>query len=327
MNMTEYEHILSQRLRAMHARLAHLCLDKQQGVDTMRMIQIYAGMACELLLEYDMPGEMMAEFVGDVADALRLPFDPCEIEHKSLPPVYVLDREIEFGRSFSREITLEEWDDVHAILKILGSLIAHDFTIWEEQGFERDESLSLLHECLRLALAFEFAAQDMCDIMIEEKIAKEQWSLGDCIVAMSGIAGWKIGGIIQDTSGETKKTSNHLPHFEQMLFVMTQEAIRLGVEAGTDWRAGMPANDYPVQPPVELIESAMPLLEDYAQFLAVTEDLHVAGIIAKACGRMLAVASGGDFPEIEPSIAKTLSMMALSESYRYQDQQKALSKI
>ncbi|MCM2344883.1 MAG: hypothetical protein NDJ24_10025, partial [Alphaproteobacteria bacterium] len=43
---------------------------------------------------------------------------------------------------------------------------------------------------------------------------------------------------------------------------------------------------------------------------------------AKAAGRMLAVAAGGDAPELEPVIAKPLAMAAMTETFRstgYQD--------
>ena len=58
----------------------------------------------------------------------------------------------------------------------------------------------------------------------------------------------------------------------------------------------------------------------YTKFLEIDNNQHVSAMVAKACGRMLAVAAGGDFPEVEPAIAKPLAMMALMESYRHQEQ-------
>ena len=44
------------------------------------------------------------------------------------------------------------------------------------------------------------------------------------------------------------------------------------------------------------------------------EDQAVA--CAKAAGRMLAVTSGGEMPEIEPAIAKPLAMAAITDTYK-----------
>ncbi|MAS86374.1 MAG: hypothetical protein CMH30_00135 [Micavibrio sp.] len=321
--MTQNEETLSERIRALHARVAHLCLEPGKGIDTMRMIQIYAGMVCELLLEYELPGEMMASFEDDLMQALNIDSLPhFDDKAKTLPPVYILDREIEFGRSFAREITMEEWDDVHDALKTLSNLLAHDFTLWEMHHMRRAESFVLFHECLKLALAFEFAAQDLCDILIEEKIAKEEWTLGDCISAMSAVSGWYAGshyGHISDKSIEA------IERMDQVIFIMTQESFRLGVEGSANWRKGLPANDTPINPPMDLIEEANPLIRKYTDFIQIDDESYIGAMIAKASGRMIAVACGGDFPEIEPAIAKPLAMMALLEAFRYQDQKRQVS--
>ncbi len=316
--MTRDEETLSERIRALHARIAYMCLEPGKGIDTMRMVQIYSGMVCELLLEYELPGEMMASFMGDMAKALRLEDGEIVIEEMAFPPIYVLDKEIEFGRSFAREITFDNWDDVHDGLKTLSNLIVHDFNLWEEVTLDKKESYALFHECLRFALAFEFAAQDICDMLIEEKIGKESWSLGDCISGFSAIAGYQAG------LGQKRKPPHRDPisEIDEIIFILTQEATRLGVPGGKDWRAGLAANDMPINPPMELIDGALPLCMKYAAFIDVSCDMHIAALVAKACGRMIAVAAGGDFPEIEPAIAKPLAMMALTESHRYQEDKK-----
>lgn len=310
--MTEVEEALSERIRALHARIAHLCLEQGKGLDTSRMIEIYAGMVCELLLEYDLPGEMMAGLMDSLKSNLRLQ-DAALLDDAalSMPPIYVLDREIEFGRAFSREIVLEEWDDVHDALKILSNLIVYDFTIWEEQGLDRMENLSFFQECLRLALAFEFAAQDLCDMFIEDRIAYERWSLADCIKGLCATAGYQI------SQNEQEHKSHYLQPIEEAIFIMSQEALRLGVPGGHDWSKTLPVNDEMVSPPKTLIQESRPLCLRYMKFIKVKDPMISGAMIAKAAGRMLAVASGGDFPEIESVISKPMAMLALKHSFHH----------
>lgn len=311
--MTQTEETLSERVRALHARMAHLCLEYGKGIDTVRMVQIYAGMMSELLLEYELPGEMMASVMDEMGASLKIANEETElaIEDIVLPSVYVLDREIEFGRSFSREITFEEWDDVHEAIKILSNLIAHDFMVWEEQGLCRRESFALMHECLRLALAFEFAAQDLCDMLIEDRISSHGWTLSDCIIALSGIAGHQV------SQATDYAPNQYVTPLEEIIFILTQEAVRLGVPMGRDWREMLAANDTGCLPPTALVEGAMPLCMKYAEFVQITHPMYISAMAAKAAGRMMAVASGGDFPEVEPVIAKPLAMLAVTESFRF----------
>ncbi len=289
------------------------------GIDTTRMIQIYAGMVAELLLEYELPGEMMSALIADMRRQLKHNkgyVEDKELRAEQFPPIYILDREIEFGRCFTREVTLEDLDEVYNALQVLSAMIAHDMNCWASQKLCSVESMRLFEECLQLALSFEFAAQDLCDMMIEDRIAGAGWSLGDCIVGLSGLAGWRAG-----KTEFTPKSSHpaNLPALDQMMFILTQEAIRLGVPSGPDWRMGLAANDVPVDPPVDLIEGTKFVCDAYLDFINVKRPLHRAALIAKAAGRMIAVASGGDLPEIEPALAKPLAMMALFESFKYQD--------
>ena len=97
---------------------------------------------------------------------------------------------------------------------------------------------------------------------------------------------------------------------------MTQEAIRLGIPAGTDWRFGLAANDTPCSAPYELIAGLEPACHEFFRMIGLNDMVDQAVACAKASGRMLALAAGGERPELEPVIAKPLAMAALTETYR-----------
>lgn len=111
---------------------------------------------------------------------------------------------------------------------------------------------------------------------------------------------------------------NNIPdNLDRAVHVMTQEAVRMGVPAGSDWRFGLAANDMPVNAPVELIRGLEPYCQEFFRRIALDGLFEQSVGCAKAAGRMIAVAAGGEIPEIEPAIAKPLAMAAMTESYKF----------
>jgi hypothetical protein len=105
-------------------------------------------------------------------------------------------------------------------------------------------------------MAFEISAQELCDIVIEKKVAIEGWSLGDCIAALS----CRLPAVRLALSSEFRQlpgvsAARSIPENLDLkvVNVMTQEAVRLGVPAGSDWRFGLAANDTPLNAPIDLI--------------------------------------------------------------------------
>ena len=103
---------------------------------------------------------------------------------------------------------------------------------------------------------------------------------------------------------------------DQVSYVMTQEAVRLGIPAGTDWRFGLAANDCILSAPHDLISSLQPRCMAFFRVIKLHDPLDQAVACAKAAGRMLAVVAGGEEPEIEPVIAKPLAMAAMTDTYK-----------
>ena len=220
----------------------------------------------------------------------------------------------------------EEWLDCpYEFHDILITLTHQIFSRWQavadehgpRHGQRLNESLRLLVEGTYRAMAYELGAQELCDLLIEKKIGVSGWTLSDCIGALAGLAGQKLSYSHGGRNQCCWFRGADLPDLlDQTAYVMTQEAVRLGIPTGTDWRFGLPANDVPVSPPVRLIGEIAPICAEFFEVIYMMDDHDQAVAAAKAAGRMLALACAGEKPDLEPAIGKPLAMAAITESYK-----------
>lgn len=97
---------------------------------------------------------------------------------------------------------------------------------------------------------------------------------------------------------------------------MTRETARHDLVNGEDWRSGVAANDAPPYAPVNVVDIFKPYCEALFPVLRLNNSYDYAVACAKAAGRMVAVVSGGEEPEIAPVISKPLAMTAMIEMYK-----------
>lgn len=149
-------------------------------------------------------------------------------------------------------------------------------------------------------------------------MGRDGWTLGDCLGGLSGAAGWRLAKYNLLHKKLPKENVPVLDSFvlDDLIAVMTNEAIRMGIPAGSDWRFGLAANDCELNPPTELLEGVEPYTQLFFSAIPMPDLKDQAVACAKAAGRMLAVLAGGDNPEIAPVIAKPLAMMAITETYQ-----------
>lgn len=283
-------------------------------VDGMRLLCVLAGVLAETLLLFDDPDEGYLASVSRLSRDLECAPHEGPVPEGILPPAYLLDQNTEQGRAVAREL-FEDWLQCAFEFHDLVLFVIHNVLVrMEEAGQPREETMRLLMECTVKCLAYEIAAQELCDIVIEQKIGREGWSLGESVSGLSAVAGRCLG---------LSRNVSHLfrapvvpDNLDQVAYVMTQEATRLGLPAGTDWRFGLAANDCPVTAPFDLIFSLWPCCRNFFQVISLTDMVDQAVACAKAAGRMLAVAAGGERPEIEPIVAKPLAMAAMTDTYK-----------
>ncbi len=293
-----------------------LCHDEDQGTDGVRMLLLMAGMTVETAFLFDEPDEAMEASFARLEALLGVPAVGGPLKSDVLPPATMIDFDAEQGRQLAREYFEEYLDCPYEFHDLLLFIIHQRFVAWEQMGQRRAESFRLFKEMTMRAMAFELAAQEICDSLIESKIG-DHWTLADAISALAGSAGQRLA---LSHNGENQCCwfrGSDLPDLlDQCAYVMTQEAVRLGLKCHTDWRFGLPANDTPANPPTGLVREAEPVCNSFFKRIGMMDLEEQAVACAKAAGRMLAVAAGGEFPEIEPPIAKPLAMAALTESYK-----------
>ncbi|MBX2833539.1 MAG: hypothetical protein KTR28_01060 [Micavibrio sp.] len=301
----------------LYTGLIGMASDPVKGVDATKMIQHMAGVLVETYMVFDQPDEAMAASLHKLGERMECKPIEGKLPPHSLPPAHIIDAETEKGRLAARGF-FEEWLDCAFEFHNLMLVIVHNVLQgFEDQGLAKDESLRLLVECTHKCMAFEIASQELCDIVIERKIATEFWSLGDCVAALSAVSGRRVALSLNAEFCELFEGSHYLPQYlDHVVCVMTKEAVRLGVPAGTDWRFGLPANDTPVNAPLDLIYGIEPFCDAFFGAINMTNHYDQAVACAKAAGRMLAVAAGGEVPDLEPAIAKPLAMAAMTETYK-----------
>ncbi|MFK7839148.1 MAG: hypothetical protein AB8B83_02360 [Bdellovibrionales bacterium] len=293
-----------------------LATDKNRGTDTMMVVQHMAGVLVETYLVFEKPDEAMMAGLSKLSHLLETEPLKGDLDVNALPPANIIDQETERGRMAARQL-FEDWLDCAYEFHELILTIIHNIIIsWEEDGQSREETLRLLAECAMRCMVFEIAAQELCDVVIEEKVAGEGWQLQDCIASLSAVSGRRLAISLNAEFCEIFSGVEIPENLDSIAYVMTQEAVRLGVPAGSDWRFGLPANDVPVNAPIDLIFGIEPFCSAFFEALNIDDPYFQSICCAKAAGRMVAVASGGEIPEIEPAIAKPLAMLAMSETYK-----------
>lgn len=299
-----------------YANLITLATEAKRGTDAMRVIQHIAGVMVETAMVFEEADSSLQASFTRLSQLLGCGMVPGNLGPEALPPAHLLEHECERGRQAARSF-FEEWLDCSYEFHELFLTIIHNIIVgWEDHGLRRGESLRLLHECSRRCLAFEIAAQELCDVVIEKKVAAHQWSLGDCVAALAAVAGRRLALSLRAETCTMFRGADLPENLDKIVFVMTQEATRLGVPVGSDWRFGLAANDTPLNPPVALMNGIEPYCRGFFEAMDMRCVYTQAVACAKAAGRMLAVAAGGEIPELEPTIAKPLAMMAITETYK-----------
>ncbi|AGH97878.1 hypothetical protein [Micavibrio aeruginosavorus] len=297
--------------------LVSKCRDHNgRGVDGMRLIQMMAGAIVEFTLLFDESDRGVEAMYDHLATMLGCEPQEGPVSDLALPPAYIIDFRAEQGRELTRRM-FEDWlHCAYEFQDVLLFVCQQMFMAMEEEGQHRRDLFRLLIECTNRCLGYEIAAQELCDIVIEQKIGLEGWSLPESISGLSAVSGRALA-LSLNAYQQTAFRGADLPeHLDRLTCVMTQEAVRLGLPAGSDWRFGLAANDRPLDAPYELIASLEPLARDFFRVIRMHNLMDQAVASAKATGRMLAVAAGGDRPEVEPVIAKPLAMAAMTETYK-----------
>lgn len=312
MTTADTQEKLKEEAKAIQSKLETLIKEEDIKLRIARTICVYAGMITETLLEYEEPDVVMEQAFHRIADLLRAEPSAEEDDKGLMPLAYDVDHDTELGRHLARGVAKKlpkSLDDVH---EIAIALIIKDFPQWEEMGYGREETLRLLIETVIMALTFEMATQDFCDLLIEEFIA-DGHSPAEGIVAIAAAAGYYM------TAADM---SMALPEDAelQMTNVMVRESLRHETPGIKNWKTLAAANDAENHDIPEYLNKLRPQIEEFFELIGLENPLGRAVAVAKAVGRMVAVITVEDVGQIHPSIAKSLAKTGMILGARHRDE-------
>lgn len=290
--------------QSFYGQACDLC---QEGpsINLLRLINVWGGALAECLLDYDAPENAAEDCLKEINLAIST-----DMWMPSMRSASACEQDIELGRTLARLYLGDglEW-----------SLNARHAFTEVGRGIRNlagaDEACdTLMAESLRTAVRYELGAHSICDRAIDVKIAGQRWTIADCIMGLSALAGSHQARLMGDAG-----INNHASlekALDDLMRVMMEEAVRHGVPSDVGLLHGLPANDS--NPPIhgDLIRSMEPLA------LTVLEELHVldrtnqAIALAKAAGRMVAVAAAGESPDIEHVVARPLALCAMMGAFK-----------
>lgn len=311
MTTADTQEKLKEEAKAIQAKLETLIKEDDVKKRVSRTICVYAGMITETLLEYEEPDVVMEQAFHRIADLLRAEPAAGEDEQEMMPLAYDVDHDTELGRHLARGVAKKlpkGLDDVH---EISIALVINDFPLWEEQGIGREETLRLLIETVIMALTFEMATQDFCDLLIEEFIA-DGHSPAEGIVAISAAAGYYM--TVADTAMALAEDADL-----QITNVMVRESLRHDTPGIKNWKTLAAANDAENHDIPEYLNKLRPQIEEFFDLIGLENPLGRAVAVAKAVGRMVAVITVEDVGQIHPSIAKSLAKTGMILGARHKD--------
>lgn len=317
--MVQNDDIPARAALVIQSLLCHASED-DRGLNIMNVIHMMAGIAVETALLFEKPDEALQVCLQDVCSAVASDPELGDLDMQTLPPAHTIDAETEKGRRAARILFEDCLHCEYAFQTMITDIFAHMILRFEPDDYHgaqtRAETLRLLIETSLRCMAFEVSAQELCDLVIDTKIGLDGWRVQDCVAGLSALSGVRLGLSTNPDFCMIFDGADIPTHLDDLSYVMTAEAVRLGVPAGSSWRFGLPANDMPADPPYELIEALEPLCTGFFNVINLECEYDQAVGLAKAAGRMLAVAAAGKDPDIEPAIAKPLAMSAFTESYK-----------
>jgi len=291
--------------QSFYGQACDLC---QEGpsINLLRLVNLWGGALAECLLDYETP-EGAAE---DCLLEIGITMDTDAWVAPALRSASACEQDIELGRTLSR---LYLGDGLEWSLNARNALTEVGRGIRNLAG--ADEACdALMAESLRTAVRYELGAHGICDRAIDVKIAGQRWTIADCILGLSALAGSHQARLMGDAGIHNHASLEKA--LDDLMRVMMEEAIRHGVPEEVSLLHGIPANDMQQSINAELIRSMEPLA------LTVLEELHMldrtnqAIALAKAAGRMVAVAAAGESPDIEHVVARPLALVAMMGGFR-----------
>jgi hypothetical protein len=295
---------------SLHKQIVSLSQDGDGHTNDGRLILLYAGAIAECLLEYEDWKDGLNGFF-DMNASFEESLDSAQwLESNAVTQSFYRDKDAELGRSVVRSYLDDHAETSFLMLRnIKSSLMA---VMDDKTNFWRR-----LHDMTCTVLVTEQIVHNLCDQVIDINIGAEGWSLGDCVQAMGALSGQYYARSLQArTYGRSKMAViNH--GFDYMVHTIMNEAMRLGMDDHAGVYTMIPANDTQPYVPFSKVDNidviAMPLFRIFKVADANLKSL----MVAKATGRMMAVAAAGDTADMDCCVVTPLALTSMQGSYHH----------
>lgn len=295
---------------SLHKQIVSLSGNDGGSLNDGRLILLYAGSIAECLLEYEDWKEGLNDFF-DMNESFETSLDSAQwLESHAVTQSFYRDKDAELGRSVVRSYLDENAETSFLMLRnIKSSLMA----IMDDQtNFWRR-----LHDMTCTVLVTEQIVHNLCDQIIDINIGAEGWSLGDCVQAMGTLSGqyYAKSMHIHDFGCSTKAVINH--GFDYMVHTIMNEALRLGMDNHAGMYTMLPANDTQPYIPFSKADNIDVIATPLFKIFKVADTNLKSLMIAKATGRMMAVAAAGDAADMDCCVVTPLALTSMQGSYHH----------
>lgn len=288
---------------SLYKQIANLCHD-----DRGRMIRLYAGAIAECLLDYDDWMDGLQDFFGYQKE-LNQTLDPVLWDGcgYGVNP-FVLDRDTELGRALVRVYLDENLESSQLMVR---NIRASLFSLVPNMN---SDFWTALYDMACTVLVSEQLVHTLCDQIIDICVGGEGWTLGDCIQGLGALAGQYHA---RHLNARTSKTAIVAHDFDTMIQVIMNEAVRLGMNNTVGTYTMVAANDTIHYAPVQKASGINAIADPLFKIFAVTDTELKSMHMAKATGRMMAVAAAGEAADMDSCVVTPLALSSLQGSYHH----------
>lgn len=296
---------------SLHKQIASLCSNTDSFCDQSRMMRLYAGAVAECLLDYeDWMDGLHSFFNTDKALKTSLNTQAWKQNDYDVKG-FVLDQDTELGRALVR-CYLDE--NIESSFLMLRNIRASLLSIVSDTD---DIFWTALYDMACATLVTEQLVHTLCDQVIDICVGGEGWSLGDCIQGLGALAGKYHAKNLnqQSLGGSVEAVVAH--DFETMIQIIMNEAMRLGMNDTIGAHTMVAANDTVHYAPVQKASAIDLIAEPLFKIFAVFDPELRSMQMAKATGRMMAVAAAGDAADMDSCVVTPLALSSLQGSYHH----------
>ncbi len=284
--------------------LKRTAMREDETIDERLFILLLSGMMAETLIEYEEPDAVMEQSFHRISQLLHVTPVPDNLAEEKLSPPSEIDLYSEAGREIAREAAERLEGGLQDVHEIIIAITYNELPKFEEDGvMSVPESLRIMIESVIQTVVFEMATQEFADVLIEDFI-DDGWPITDVLLTLGAACGYYY------SQNHSASDDNVL---DEMVSVMSREAMRNGMTGSQLWRGLDSANDDATTGVTRDVTELVEVFDEFFDLVGLDNNEAQAVSVAKTGGRMAALLAGVDMSIIQPSLAKVLLKTGLKQ--------------